>query len=207
MIKLVARVTLRCALLATCAVPVACRAADDRLLGTLDETAEIGQLTQAQSIPPSAVAVAGVMIFRIGLTDLQTKFGSAPVARLSPREGSPLALCYLAGDVALIFRAGAMGGWKRVTGFTVMRAASLGILRLDCIRSVALTAWLREPGNNVLNRQQLGKKLGLGSLPANGVFATRRWVAGGVEYSRTTVVTYDQGTSLTWVDLSQFVER
>lgn len=205
--SLVAHVTLQCALLAACAVPVACRAADERLLGTLDETAEIGQLAQARSIPPSAGAVAGVKVFQLELNGLQTKFGSAPVARLSAREGSPLALCYSAGDVALIFRAGAMGGWKRVSGFTVMRADSLGTLRLDCIRSATLTAWMRKPGNDVLNRQQLSKRLGLSSLPANGILATRRWAVGGKEYSRTTVMTYDQGTSLTWVDMSQFVER
>ena len=205
--RLVAHVMLHCALLVACAVPVACRAADERLLGTLDETADIGQLAQLRSIPPLAVAVAGVKVFQVELAGLQSKFGSAPVARLSVREGSPLALCYSAGDVALIFRAGAMGGWKRVTGFTAIRADSLGTLRLDCIRSATLTAWMRDPGNDVLNRQQLSKRLGMGSLPANGILATRRWVVGGKEYSQTTVVAYDQGTSLTWVDLSQFVER
>lgn len=47
----------------------------------------------------------------------------------------------------------------------------------------------------------------MSSLPANGILALRRWVVGGKEYLRTTVVTYDQGISLTWVDMSQFVER
>lgn len=203
----VARVTLQCALIAACTVPVACWAADGRLLGALDEAAEIGQLAQVRSIPPSAEVVAGVKVFQAELTGIRSKFGSAPVARLSAREGSPLALCYSAGDVALIFRAGAMGGWKRVTGFTAIRAESLGTLRLDCIRSAKLTAWMREPGNDVLDRQQLSKRLGMGSLPANGILVTRRWMVGGKEYSRTTAVAYDQGTSLTWVDISQFVEH
>lgn len=109
--------------------------------------------------------------------------------------------------MALIFRAGAMGGWKRVTGFTAIRAESLGTLRLDCIRSAKLTTWMRKPGNDVLDRRQLSKRLGMGSLPENGILATRRWMVGGKEYFRTTAVAYDQGPSLTWVDISQFVER
>jgi hypothetical protein len=203
----VARVTLQYALMVACIVPVACRAADERLLGALDETAEIGQLARVRSIPASAAVVAGAKVFQAELSDLRSKFGSAPVARLSEREGSPLALCYFAGDVALIFRAGAMGGWKRVTGVTAVRAESLGTLRLDCARSAALTAWVRGPGNDLLDRQQLSKRLGMDSLPANGLMATSRWMVGGKEYSRTTAVTYDQGASLTWFDMSQFVER
>lgn len=202
----VALVTLQCALVVAC-MPVACRAADERLLGALDETAEIGQLAQVRSMPPSANVVANVNVFQADLNALRSKFGSAPIARLSAREGSPLALCYSTGDVALIFRAGAMGGWKRVTGYTAIRAASLGALRLDCIRSATLTTWMREQGNALLDRQQLSKRLGVGSLPANGILATKRWMVGEKEYSRTTVVAYDQGASLTWVDISQFVER
>ncbi len=202
-----ARLTLQYAVIAACTVPVTCQAADARLLGVLDETAEIGQLAQVQSMPSSSEVVAGVKVFQAELKGLRSKFGSAPIARLSTREGSPLALCYSAGDVALIFRAGAMGGWKRVTGFTAVRAESLGTLRLDCIRSAALTAWMRGPGNDLLDRQQVSKRLGVGNLPASGILATSRWMAGGKEYSRTTVVVYDQGAALTWFDMSQFVER
>ena len=203
----VARLTLRYSLMAACIVPVACRAADGGLLGALDETVEIGQLARVRSIPASAAVVAGVKVFQAELSGLRSKFGSAPVARLSQREGSPLALCYFAGDVMLIFRAGAMGGWKRVTGVTAVRAESLGTLRLDCVRPAALTAWMRRPGNDLLDPQQLSKRLGMDSLPANGLMATSRWMVGGKEYSRTTAVAYDQGASLTWFDMSQFVER
>lgn len=203
----VARVALRYALMAACIVPVAGWAADERLLGALDEAAEIGQLTRVRSIPASAAVIAGAKVFQDELSSLRSKFGSAQVARLSEREGSPLAPCYFAGDLALIFRAGAMGGWKRVTGVTAIRAESLGTLRLDCARSAALTAWVRGPGNDLLDRQQLSKRLGMDSLPASGLMTTSRWIVGGKEYSRTTAVTYDQGASLTWFDMSQFVER
>ena len=104
--KHVARVTLQCAMFCACAytAPVNCRAADERLLSALDEAAEIGQLAQVRSIPPSAEVVAGVKVFQSELNGIRSIFGSAPVARLSAREGSPLALCYSAGDVALSWR-------------------------------------------------------------------------------------------------------
>lgn len=100
-----------------------------------------------------------------------------------------------------------MGGWKRVTGFTAVRVDSLSGLRISCIQSATLIAWRREFGNDVLNPQQLSKKLGISSLPANGIVATKDWVVDNKEYFQTTTVAYSQGASLTWVDISQFVER
>lgn len=202
-----ARSAVRCLLLAVYFTPFACLAADERLLGALYENAEIGQLEQVQSIPLAVTAVAGIKVFQAELNGLRSKFGPAPIARLSAREGSPFALCYLAEDVALVFRAGAMGGWKRVTGFTAVRAETFGVLRLDCVRSARLVAWMRRPENELLNRQRLSRKLGMGGLPANGILTTKRWMVDGKEHVQTTVVAYSQDSSLNWVDISQFVER
>lgn len=182
-------------------------AADVRLLDVLDEVADIKQLAPVRSMPSSATSIAGVDVFQVELNRLRSSFGPASVTRLSAREGSPLALCYFADDVVIIFRAGAMGGWKRVTGFTAVRVDSLSGLRISCIQSATLIAWRREFGNDVLNPQQLSKKLGISSLPANGIVATKDWVVDNKEYFQTTTVAYSQGASLTWVDISQFVER
>ena len=127
---------------------VASVAADERLGGVLDETADVGQLAETQGIPNSLLSVAGVKVFHSELSGLRSKYGSAPIARLSTRDGSPLVLCYLVDGQGVIFRAGAMGGWNRVTGFTVLRADVLGALQLNCRRSKALATWMQLAGND-----------------------------------------------------------
>lgn len=195
------------ALLVALLAPIASLASDERLLGALDETAPIGQLAEAQEIPISLLSVAGVKVFHSELSGLRSTYGFAPIARLSSREGSPLVLCYVADGQGVIFRSGAMGGWKRVTGFTVLRADAFAAIRLKCSRSEALAAWLHQAGKDWLSSQQLGKKLGVDTLPKNGVMATKSLKIAGKEHLLTSLVAYSQGPLLEWVDVSQFVER
>ncbi len=202
-----ARLAALCVLLGACLTSFACLADDERLLGALDETAEIGHLAMVQSIPTAVMSVADVKVFQAELNGLRSKFGPARIARLSRREGSPFVLCYSTDDLAIVFRAGAMGGWKRVTGFTAVRADTLGALRSDCAQSERLAAWMRQSGKELLNSQQLSRKLGMNSLPPEGILATKSWMVGGKEQVLTSVVAYSQGSSLNWVDVSQFVER
>jgi hypothetical protein len=66
---------------------------------------------------------------------------------------------------------------------------------------------MRQSGKELLNSQQLSRKLGMNSLPPEGILATKSWMVGGKEQVLTSVVAYSQGSSLNWVDVSQFVER
>ena len=100
-----------------------------------------------------------------------------------------------------------MGGWKRVTGFTVLRADVLAAIRLKCSRSKALAKWLHQAGTDWLSSQQLSKKLAVDTLPENGVMATKSLKIAGKEHLLTSLVAYSQRPSLEWVDVSQFVER
>ena len=100
-----------------------------------------------------------------------------------------------------------MGGWKRVTGFTVLRADALAAIRLKCSRSEALATWLHQAGKDWLSSQELSKRLGVDTLPANGVITTKSFNITGKVHWLTSLVAYSPGCSLEWVDVSQFVER
>ena len=59
-------------------ISFASSAGEERLLGILGETSELGRLTAIQDLPSSLLSVAGVKVFSSELRELQAVTSSSP---------------------------------------------------------------------------------------------------------------------------------
>jgi len=66
--------------------------------------------------------VLGINVGKDTLVDVQNNFGKAEPMHRSEHDDARI--CYLVDDGVVIYEAGALGGWKTITGFHILRPES-----------------------------------------------------------------------------------
>ena len=182
---------------------------DELLLrSTIDESGSIDGLKPVAGKPPALLIVSGHDVLGKELRHLQELFGVGKIQKISSQDGSPIALCYSDSHVSIVFRAGAMGGWKRVTGVSVI-ASKYVPSSISCVQSTVLNKWLRTDGMKTLDPAALSIQVKEATLPPIGLIWVRDIYIDNKSASQSTALTYGpmEGGRLTWVDLSRFTER
>lgn len=107
-----------------------------------------GQIPERVSAEPRTGAtpkeyrgLLGLSLGRSGLAEVQKRLGKAPIIKTAQSEGSPNAVCYIsaADDTIVVFEAGPLGGFEKLTAITVTRARDFSGNAKDCSRSSAVS--------------------------------------------------------------------
>jgi hypothetical protein len=179
-----------------------------KLLDTLDETASLGAATHVPELPASLFVLAGWDVIDADLSAVAGRFGASAIHRVTAREGAPVGICYDTPNAAILFRAGALGGWQRVTGYTVIRHGS-NAYPTRCDASALLPQGLALRADSLLDARQLVRELRQPVLSPNGLIATDDLQEGGRRVTRIRAVTYGRSAAgqLEWVDVSSVIDR
>lgn len=79
----------------------------------------------AQSLPQGFFSIGQFELGKATIDDVQSHFGPNKPYAIEPGDGADVAVCYSNGmgasSPAIIFVTGALGGWKEITAFRLMR--------------------------------------------------------------------------------------
>lgn len=102
----------------------------------------------AAEVPPQTFSINNVTVGVTTLADVQKTYGMAAVSRVSRGDGADVRVCYAhsspKGASFLVFESGAMGGWKRITGFRISTLRPSG----NCV-STKIDIGTLETGNGI----------------------------------------------------------
>lgn len=179
----------------------------EKLDSVLTERGPIDSYTLVRTIPDAALKVDGMNFFGRDLKHVAVRFGPTAAFRLSAVEGAPIGLCYSVDDYVVIFRAGALGAWKAITGITLVEA-KLVEFASRCGSSPSVDAWFKTNRRRLLTSSALAETLGLTGLPKNGVLSTKERSIKGESVTDTSIVAYSSAyPNLHWLDISKISER
>jgi hypothetical protein len=178
------------------------------LVDTLNESAPLDLALHVPRLPKSIFEISGAEVIGVDLSELVHRHGPAGLHRLTAREGAPVGICYAASNTSITFRAGALGGWKQVTGFTIARRAP-GPSPAQCAGSTALAAWLDKRTVTLFDADALARELQRPDLPAGGLLVSESFADGGRQATRISAITYGRSATgrIEWLDISSIIDR